>query len=271
LIKLIRFTPNNKFSLLFGVMETLFVGKNLIFLHEVQSTNSYATNLLKNVNSPEGTVVFTTRQTHGKGQRGSTWTAEPTSNLAVSIILKPLFLNIKNQFYLYQIAALACYDTMAELLDISQFDIKIKWPNDILVNKKKIAGILIENNILNNQLSSTVIGIGININQTYFNQDLIATSTLLLTNKTIEITDVLRRLCWNLEKYYLALKNEKLDIIKENYLKHLFGLNAWLNFEINDGIQKLSVTGLSESGLLLLREKSGRLLEVDVKEAKWLY
>ena len=73
----------------------------MIFLPEVTSTNSYAMNLLKNVNLPEGTVVQTTNQTQGKGQRGSRWMADPTSNLTVSIVLKPTFLELKNQFYLY--------------------------------------------------------------------------------------------------------------------------------------------------------------------------
>ena len=81
-------------------METLFIGKNIIFLPEIDSTNSYATNLLKNVKLPEGTVLHTANQTHGKGQRGRSWIAQSTSNLTASVILKPLFLNLKNQFFL---------------------------------------------------------------------------------------------------------------------------------------------------------------------------
>ena len=252
-------------------METLFIGRNLIFLPEVPSTNSYAMNLLKNVNSPEGTVVHAGNQTHGKGQRGSSWIVDPASNLTASIILKPFFLSIKNQFFLYQVSALACYDTMAEILNSSQFDIKIKWPNDILVNKKKIAGILIENNILNNQFSSCIVGIGININQKFFNQDFSATSIKILTRKTYVIPYILKRFCLHLEKHYLALINEKFNLIKENYLQHFFGLNCWLDFEIEDVTKTLMVLGVSDNGLLLLREKSGALKEVDVKEVKWLY
>jgi BirA family transcriptional regulator, biotin operon repressor / biotin---[acetyl-CoA-carboxylase] ligase len=126
-------------------METLFVGKNTIFLPEIPSTNSYATHLLKNVNLAEGTVVHTANQTQGRGQWDKRWSSEPSSNLTVSVVLKPTFLELKKQFLLYQIAALACYDTIAGLLNNSQYDIKIKWPNDILINRKKTAGILIEN------------------------------------------------------------------------------------------------------------------------------
>lgn len=208
-------------------METLFIGKNLIFLPEIDSTNSYAINLLKNVKLPEGTVVHTANQLKGKGQRGSHWNSEAGMNVTASIILKPGFLDLKNQFYLYQIAALACYDAMAEILDSSQFDIKIKWPNDILVNSRKIAGILIETNIQNNRLNWCVAGFGINVNQTDFGDLQTATSIKQLTTKEFLPTEVLKSLCRYFEKYYLALLNNKFEEINQNYLKHFFGLNTF--------------------------------------------
>jgi BirA family transcriptional regulator, biotin operon repressor / biotin---[acetyl-CoA-carboxylase] ligase len=252
-------------------METLFIGKNIIFLPEIDSTNSYAINLLKNVKLPEGTVVHAAKQTQGKGQRGSVWKSEAASNLTASIILKPLFLNLKNQFYLYQITALACYDTMAELLNISQIDIKIKWPNDILINRRKIAGILIENNVLKNQFNWCVVGIGININQHLFDNKFKATSLKLLGGNDVSVESVLKSVCRHLEKYYLALKSNKLEWIKDAYLQHLFGLNNWLDFEIHKTIKTCMVKGISDDGLLLLEDKQGKLIKVDVKEVAWSY
>jgi len=252
-------------------METLFIGKNTIFLPEIGSTNSYATDLLKNVNLSEGTVVHTANQTQGRGQRGNSWNAEPASNLTASIILKPGFLNIKKQFFLYQVAALACYDTLAELLKTSHFDIKIKWPNDLLVNRHKISGILIENNILNNAISSCIIGIGVNVNQKNFEGGIKATSLKLLTGEDFSVAAVLQLLCSYLEKYYLALKNNKYDWITEMYLSHFFGLDQWLNFDINGNIEPLLVKGMSDNGLLLLEDRSGYTREVDVQGLKWVY
>ena len=127
-------------------METLFIGKNLLFLHDVESTNTYAMNLLRNVNVIEGTVIHTDNQTNGRGQRGALWTSNIAQNITSSIILKPTFLPIDNTFYLSKISALAVYDVLTDILPNSQYDTKIKWPNDILVNQQKIAGILIENN-----------------------------------------------------------------------------------------------------------------------------
>lgn len=252
-------------------METLFIGKNIIFLPEVDSTNSYATYLLKNVNLTEGTVIHTTYQTQGKGQRGSVWEAEPEQNLTVSIVLKPSFLDIKNQFFLYQVVALACYDTMAEILDTGQIDIKIKWPNDILVNGKKIAGILLENTIQNNQINSCVAGIGINVNQGFFSGTTSATSLKIVTGKEYTIDFVLKLLCGHLEKRYLSLMQAKKADLKADYLERLYGLNQWLKFDVKGEVKTLEVKGLSDNGLLFLEDEAGKEMEVDVKDVKWIY
>lgn len=252
-------------------MQTLFIGKNIIFLPETESTNSYAINMLKNVNLAEGTVVHTAHQTKGKGQRGSVWKVDPASSLTASIILKPNFLSLKNQFFLYQILALACYDTMAELLNNSQIDIKIKWPNDILLNKKKSAGILIENNVTNNYLNWSVAGVGINVNQENFEEAFNATSLKLMTGKQLEVKEVLNILCIHLEKFYLMLRGNKLEELKKTYLGRIFGINTWMDFERNGTVYNYFVEGISDNGLLLLQSKSGELYEVDVKEVKWLY
>ena len=134
-------------------METLFIGRNTIFLSDVSSTNSYALSMLNNVNVAEGTIIHANYQTQGKGQRGLQWSALQGLNLTFSVILKPSFLHLTKLFYLYQISALACFDSLTELINNSHIDIKIKWPNDILIDKRKIAGILIENNLLNNQIN----------------------------------------------------------------------------------------------------------------------
>lgn len=252
-------------------METLFIGRNMVFLPETDSTNSYAISMLKNVKLPEGTVVHTANQTKGKGQRMSEWKAQPAQNLTISIVLNPSFLELKNQFYLYQISALACYDTTAELIDNRQFDIKIKWPNDILVDKRKIAGVLIENNVMNNQINWSVVGIGLNVNQLIFDDLFHATSMQLATGINFEVNMVLDKLCLNFEKHYLSLMNNKLDLIKKNYLKHFFGLNTFLDFELNGQIKNLKVMGISDTGLFQLEEKAGKTFELDVKEIKWLY
>jgi BirA family biotin operon repressor/biotin-[acetyl-CoA-carboxylase] ligase len=251
-------------------MKTLFVGKNTIFLPEIPSTNSYAMHLLKNVNLAEGTLVHTANQTQGKGQWDKRWSSEPASNLTASVVLKPSFIDLKKQFFLYQVAALACYDTIADLVDSSQFDIKIKWPNDILIDRKKIAGILIENNIQPGRINWSVVGIGLNINQTTFPDHVHAGSLKLATGKEFKIDKVMGLVCENIEKYYLQLKNKKFDDIRSLYLERLYGLNQCLKFDVAGRVEEHTVLGISDIGLLMLEDKNKKVREVDVKEVKWL-
>lgn len=252
-------------------METLFIGKNIIFLPQVGSTNSYATDLLKNVNLPEGTVVHTAHQTAGRGQRNTSWNSDPASNLTASFILKPGFLTAKNQFFLYQVLALACYDAMAEIINSSQFDIKIKWPNDILVNEKKIAGILIENTMQHNRIVWCVAGVGINVNQENFEEGISAVSLKTITGNNSDVNMVLKLLCKYLEKYYLWLVNSRFTEIKTCYLNRLFGRQEFREFYVKDTLKILKIKTVGDTGLLVLEDKHGETVQVDVKEIKWLF
>ncbi len=137
-------------------------------LHEVDSTNNYLFNKLsKGIDYCEGSVFYTFRQTEGRGQIGNSWESQPDKNIAFSILLKPTFIHPKEQFILSEIAALATVNILNSL----GIDFKIKWPNDIYYEDRKVAGILIENRISGNHLEHTIIGIGINVDQTIFLSD----------------------------------------------------------------------------------------------------
>lgn len=252
-------------------METLFIGKNLLFLHEVESTNTYAMNLLRNVNAIEGTIVYTDNQTKGKGQRGALWSSGIAQNITTSIILKPQFLGIENTFYLSKISALAVYDVLTEILANSQYDIKIKWPNDILVNRHKIAGILIENNFTNTVIQYSVIGIGINVNQIDFGDfERMATSLKLLTGKDYDRNMILEKLCVNLEKWYFKLKEQKLTLIDERYLNCLFGMQQNMSFtDANQVSFTGKILGVTKNGLLNVELADLTIKKFDIKEIKF--
>jgi BirA family biotin operon repressor/biotin-[acetyl-CoA-carboxylase] ligase len=254
-------------------MQTLFIGKHLIFLPEVDSTNTYAMNLLRNVNATEGTVVYTDNQLKGKGQRGAIWDSEIGSNLIFSCILKPNFLEIKNTFYLSKISALAVFDLLTELLISSQYDIKIKWPNDILVNQKKIAGILIENNLHQQFIQHSVLGIGININQTKFeNLQTTATSLKLITNQEFDKKNILEKLSQKLEKWYLKLKALKLEEIDEFYVSRLFGFNQLCRFsDLQNHTFEATIVGITLEGKLKLKLINNQLCYFDIREVKMIF
>jgi BirA family transcriptional regulator, biotin operon repressor / biotin---[acetyl-CoA-carboxylase] ligase len=251
-------------------MATLFVGQNKVYLPVTDSTNSYATGLLKNVNPHEGTAVYTDHQTHGRGQRGNVWEADAERNLTLSVIFKPHFLNAKKSFYLSKIAALSVYDVLAEILIGSQFDIKIKWPNDILAKRKKITGILIENSFKDEVFQWSVIGIGLNVNQDSFGELTNATSLSLLTERTFDRAHIMERLFVFLEKWYLALRNEKYELIDAHYSKHLYGLDQTLMFESGSEQFKARMVRVSEQGLLELELDDKTLRRFDVKEVRFV-
>jgi len=254
-------------------METLFIGKNSLFLHEVESTNTYAMNLLRNVNPIEGTIVYTDNQTQGKGQRGALWTSKIGQNMTVSVILKPQFLSIDNTFYLSKISALAVYDVLTDILVNSQYDIKIKWPNDILVNQRKIAGILIENNFTTHSIQYSVIGVGLNINQQEFGDfERAAISLKLLLNEDIDRKMVMELFFQKLEKWYLKLKEQKFDLIDKTYLNYLFGMGQIIDFEDSQKNKfKGKVVGVSRDGKLQIENSDLTVKNFDIKELKFVF
>ncbi len=252
-------------------METLFIGKNLLFLTEVESTNTYAMGMLRNVNVMEGTVVHTDHQSRGKGQRGASWSSAVASNITASIILRPAFLESGESFFLSEISALALYDVLTDVLNSSQYDIKIKWPNDMLVDSQKIAGILIENTYNQQQLQYSVIGIGLNVNQTAFdNLSGIATSLKLLTGQQHDRKEVLEKLCRYLEKWYLMLKSGNAARIREIYLSRLKGMNTVMSFRTPANEEfRAKIVDVNREGKLCLEMPDSTIRRFDIKELRF--
>ena len=202
-------------------MNTLFIGQNTIKLDAVGSTNDYASELLsrglKREKVFEGTVVYALSQRAGKGQRGKKWESEPFKNLTFSIVFYPSFLSAQEQFMLSKAVSLGICDYVSSVINK---EAKIKWPNDIKVGNEKIAGILIENSIRNNEIMHSIVGIGLNVNQTGFGKNIPnPTSLKLITGKNIDLEVCLGDLCSYLEARYLQLKSGKSKKINEDYEK----------------------------------------------------
>lgn len=252
-------------------METLFVGKTYIKLNEVSSTNNYITDLLNNNKQTllEGLTVFTQCQTAGKGQRGNVWKSEVGKNLLVSYLFYPKFLIIKDYFNLNIFVSLAMTDLLKNLLVNDNYDIKIKWPNDIYVNNKKIAGILIENSFQKYHIAQSVIGIGININQINF-EDLSdkATSLKLLTKKDFEAEEILNLYSYYLEKRYLQLKSSKKNL-KIEYLNFLFRRDILAKYKYHNKIIDAKIENVADDGRLILNFKEEKIY-CDMKEIVFL-
>lgn len=252
-------------------MNTLFVGQNIINLDETDSTNTYATNLIKKQPVVEGTLVIANKQTKGRGQLGNAWQSEGGKNITFSLVLHPGFLSTEKQFYLSKITSLAVFGMLTEFLNISLYGIKIKWPNDILVNNNKIAGILIENILRGNFLQSSVIGVGININQLNFTGiDKQATSLAVLLKKEFNLKDLLQLFCKHFEVLYLTLKQNNFHKINQAYLKQLYGFNEWANYSVLQKTFTAKITAIEESGLLVLTNQQQEVLKFNFKEVTFL-
>jgi BirA family biotin operon repressor/biotin-[acetyl-CoA-carboxylase] ligase len=245
----------------------LFGNRAVISLESVDSTNNYAANLIKLSPPPEGTVITAQFQTEGRGQRYANWESREGENLLCSFILYPGFLKSDDTFFLSQVVALAIRDLIENHL---KTDVFIKWPNDIIVKNKKIAGVLLETAWNEGRLTHAVIGIGINLNQKTFQQNK-AISAIAITGKFWDRMQCLEALSAQLEKYYLKLKAGRYIEIGHEYREHLYMLEQKAKY-ISDETEFFAVcTGVDHNGKLRLTLENGTSKAFDLKEVGLLY
>lgn len=243
----------------------LILGNRIVKLDETASTNVFLQEILVNSTCFEGLVVLTKNQLQGKGQRGNTWESESGKNLTFSVLLKPNVL-IEEQFVLSQVVSLGIYDFLAKL---GFEQVVIKWPNDIYVDGKKIAGILIENTLSANKIENCIVGIGLNVNQTQFSPSINATSLAILTDKEFDLKQLLSDLLKCIEFRYLQLKAGKNTQLKQDYLNVLLGYQKPLHYLVNNERVTGIIRGVSAIGKLQV-EINSQIKEFDLKELSWL-
>ncbi|MFT4646321.1 MAG: BirA family biotin operon repressor/biotin-[acetyl-CoA-carboxylase] ligase [Planctomycetota bacterium] len=241
----------------------------ILRINSCESTNTFAKELLSKSEPTEGTVIITDKQTKGRGQFGNIWLTEDYKNLTFSIILRPTFLIPSQQFYLSKITAIAGILTLNQ---ITNQDFKIKWPNDIYFDNKKIGGILIENSITTNKIVDSVIGIGINVNQTFSNKNSNTTSLFAILNKQLNIDSVLFKYLMNIEKLYILLRKNNIKEINAIYKSKLLGINQKRKFiDTSSNIEiTAKVKGVNNIGQLHL-QSNGNDLFYNLKEIKWIF
>jgi BirA family transcriptional regulator, biotin operon repressor / biotin---[acetyl-CoA-carboxylase] ligase len=245
----------------------LFKNGAVIQLESVDSTNNYAANLLKLSSPPEGTVITAQFQTGGRGQRGANWESKSGENLLCSAILYPTHLNAGKQFYLNIAVSLALRELIEDKLGKETF---IKWPNDILVNQKKIAGILIEANWQDNKILSAIVGLGLNLNQIDFSYSkAISARAILGTYQPID--QWLEDWLIQLEKYYFKLRSTNTEEIHKLYESHLFRMGKKERFIYEAMEIEAEITGVTMTGKLTLNKADGQILTCDLKEISMIY
>lgn len=242
-------------------------GKTLIVLNEVDSTNNYANQLVLSDAAEECTVVLARFQKTGKGQPGNSWESEPNKNLLMSMILFPGFLHGAKQFHLSKITCLTLTNVLLEYVE----NVTIKWPNDIYVNDKKIAGILIENAVKGTSIYSSVIGIGLNLNQEKFISGAPNPVSLIqLIARHSEPELFAQKIRERFIYWYKKLKCEEYSEIDNSYIKNLYRYNTWQYFKKENEIFEAMITGIGEFGQLQLKKKSGETEEFMFKEVEYI-
>ena len=265
----------------------------------LESTNQYLQNLLNEGVDIVNNIVVTDFQTSGKGQGKNVWQSENGKNLLFSIALDMSFLKAENQFLLTQIVSVTMIDVLKKYLP--EESLFIKWPNDIYFNDKKIAGILIKNEIKGMMMGTSIIGIGLNVNQTSFDESLPnPISMKMITGKEYNLETLLNDICFELKtnannqqptansqqptannqqptanNQQSTANNQQSTANSQqptanSYTNKLYRYNQWASYEHEGAVKEMMIIGYDQFGRLILKEKNNREVVCDLKEISFV-
>lgn len=232
-------------------MQTKCFAKRIQYYSEVDSTNRIAKELGK-VPGNHGVLVLAEQQNAGRGRLGRNWNSPSGNGIWMTLVLQPN-LHPGHASMLTIVAALAVNNAIRNITGLDSF---IKWPNDIVVNGKKVCGILTEMNTINEKLEYAIIGIGVNVNQDKFPEELkdTATSILLEGKRSIDRIELIADIMKHFEFYYdVFLKTENLIKLKDLYNENLVNLNRQVRILEKDMEYAGIALGINETGVLLVK------------------
>ena len=241
---------------------------NIIKLNAIESTNSYLKDLVRSTQVENYTVVVAENQTAGRGQMGAVWEVESGKALTFSALIRCADFKIDSQFYFNMCVSLACSEMLKRHTSAI---ISVKWPNDIMAEKDKIAGILIENSIQEQKIKSSIVGIGINVNQIKFPFHLTGVTSLAKIagkeyDKEVLMIEVLHELKHQLERF----ENKEFEAIKSDYINSLFEFGKPRMFETSEGEQFLGkIVDVNLAGQLVVETEHKKTREFGIKEIKF--
>jgi BirA family biotin operon repressor/biotin-[acetyl-CoA-carboxylase] ligase len=246
---------------------TLFIGKQIISLPSCHSTNDLMAQMSAKNQLYEGAIIVTKHQTKGKGQRGNMWNSPEGKNLTFSIFLKPRFLKASQQFELNRMVSLALLDVVRDLNSAAK--IFVKWPNDLMLNRKKVAGILIENSIGQKGISESVLGIGLNVNQI---DEILPTATSLVQQfeQEYDLNEILLKIVQRIEHYYLIVRSSDFRFIHEMYESKLYLKDQVAYYEDASGKFNGIIRKVNPDGVLEIEDESGIYKKYHFKEVRLL-
>ncbi|MDR2234431.1 MAG: biotin--[acetyl-CoA-carboxylase] ligase [Tannerella sp.] len=236
-----------------------------IHLPETESTNQSLRILTDAGALPNFSVLWADYQTKGRGQAGSSWESAPGENLLCSIVFYPARLPANRSFSVLETAALSVKST----LETYATDITIKWPNDIYCRDKKICGILIENEIVAGCITRSIIGIGININQTAFKGDAPnPVSLAMITGKEYDRQEILNQLLKNFQLHANKIDTGDIEDLHLQYCASLYRRDGFHVYKDAQGFFTARFFAVEPFGHLILERKDGTLSRYAFKEVE---
>ncbi|MCK0158436.1 biotin--[acetyl-CoA-carboxylase] ligase [Cellulophaga sp. F20128] len=241
----------------------------IIKLNATDSTNAYLKQLLPDNALEDFAVVVAEEQLKGRGQMGTKWISDSGKNLTFSVLKKGESLRVANQFALNMCTSLAIYEALSAL---GVPNLSVKWPNDILSANSKICGILIENILLGSKIKTSIIGIGLNVNQTSFYNLPDVSSLRLEMGVTFDLDEVLKLIIAKLRKYLTKEFLSHTAELTSKYEKIMFRIDKPSTFKDKEGNYFMGfIKGVSPSGKLIVMLEDQLLQEYDLKEIQLMY
>ncbi len=240
----------------------------IVKLNAIDSTNAYLRNLIKKSNVKDATVIVADEQKKGKGQGDNKWFSEKGKNLTFSVLIRFGNLNVAHQYILNYSISIAIYNVLRYYIP---YKLSVKWPNDILSEGKKICGVLTECMLKSSNVNYAIVGIGLNVNQEKFTEDLPqATSLKLIMEETIDRDELLEKILMEIQYQIIAVKKQEYKKIKNKYEAILYKKGVPSMFKTPDNKEFLGkIAGTSLMGNLIVELEDESLKEFGQKEIKF--
>ena len=241
---------------------------HIIKLNAIDSTNSYLKKEALKKRLKSYTVVMVNHQQMGRGQMGTSWDSDKGKNMTISILVNFNNFKIEHQFYLSMAVSLGVLTVVNQYVKTMLF---IKWPNDILAVKDKVAGILIENVLKGNRIDYTVIGVGLNVNQTEFNPSLSnVTSLKKITGRHFDLDEIVSKLITSIQSFVNYIESKDFKKLKQLYINELYKFNKPAMFKDNNGVLFLGkITDIADDGRLVVTLENETTRKFNLKEIKF--
>lgn len=250
-----------------NALATHWLGQSLLYFEELDSTNTYLKQLPREEVS-HGLVCITDNQKHGRGQYEKKWESQPGKNLTFTIALTP---KVNNRFHIITLAFARCITE--ELEELTGLETCIKWPNDIFIGDKKIGGLLTESVFSGNKIDRVLVGIGLNVNQQNFSEEIqyMAASLYLLTEKKYDRETLLADILSRMEYAYGRWQKKDVSLLKEINQK-IRGYGKWVKLRVNGELRKeaVKVLGVNEAGQLLVLNEEGEIEKFSYEQIRIL-